>query len=1020
VAVLIEGISVVVRYDAIDRRFPGGRRKFLEAVPNRTLCADHDLARVGFMVPADAGTFCRMLEEGGLTFVRDGRAVDFAVVEQMSGPTTPVKWLDFAHVPFDESGGEVAVCWLYEGPRMAVGLHMPSMLMQIATPDGWSYERSLSAKHLYVANEDLAERFELVRHGEDGIDVYRDRATGEEVYMGRTHSRHDEPEESPAGSAVETEAAETREHARVLETAATFLDLTSEQLGRLRDALAAAGTSQKLSGWAKRRYDEAHAIYVQRIRPVEAHGDERESETDGSGASLVERLQKLGDRLKRPLQKRLRRSPSITIPGVSLDDTVTPDAQESGDELPEPEPADGAQRQDARQSPEPSNHGRSVAIPEESPGKDVALDDVDSPAEKTAPEPDYVAAWREAKQSATRTGPYEPLLGSAAPEIYRLNAFRVTQLSVNASQSEVRREVDRISMAEKIGVAVEALDRLMPLSSAPDSDALRRAVERLGDPDERLVDEFFWFWPLDDGDGQDAALTALSVKGAAAASRLWESTVREGGRSGAIAIHNLAVAAHVVVLDAELDERDGKLGERRPRALASQWSTAFQRWSELSDNEAFWGVVLERAAGADDPRLVREDVVDIHRHLPEALATVSARLAVGDFDAGRKDACKRVFAQLQKSGLPRSAVDRAVREALAPARARLRASCDSVEKKSKGAPREILVEAGRLLEQTEPLLLLVDVALPEGDATREGLHDDLALTVMGMTIAYANESEDFRGSMAWLERAAKIAEGEAALDRIVGNMDKAHEMVALKAAADIGQKVHAALEPLRGRLKASGGSACGKRNVAARELLVAAGRLLEETEPLLLVIDGALPEGDARRTQMHDTVAGNVLNMTIGYINESEDLAGALPWLERAGKIAEGKEVKDRVKESIRTAKEMTKAKADHERAVRSMAAAHARREAQAARAARPASDGATTIELEILDDSLSLSIDDELVTTDAVRLHDVVTFERVGRRKRTIRVVRPQDRAAHAEERLYHANRGQKPGALQLKPIRV
>ena len=89
-------------------------------------------------------------------------------------------------------------------------------------------------------------------------------------------------------------------------------------------------------------------------------------------------------------------------------------------------------------------------------------------------------------------------------------------------------------------------------------------------------------------------------------------------------------------------------------------------------------------------------------------------------------------------------------------------------------------------------------------------------------------------------------------------------------------------------------------------------------------------------------------------------------------------------------------------------------------RAARPAPDGATTIELEILDDSLPLSVDDELVTTDAVRPHDVVTFERVGRRKRTIRVVRPQDSAAHAEERLYHANRGQKPGVLQLKPIRV
>ena len=886
-AVLIEGISVVVRYDAIDRRFAGGRRQFLEAVPSQTFCADDDLARVGFMLPANADAFARMLEEGGLTSPRDGHAVDYAVVEQLRGATTPAEWLEYGRVPFDGSGSEVAVCWLCEGSSATAGLQKPESPMQIATPEGWTYEHSLSAEG------------------------FTERAT----YAAMAHAGQDGPEESPAESAVETEAAEAREHARVLETAAAFLDLSSEQLGRLRDALAAAGTSRKLSGWAKRRYDEAHAIYAQRIRPAEAHEAERESETDGSGASPVERLQKLGDRLKRPLQKRLKRSQSITIPGVSLDDTVTPDAQESGDERPEPEPTGGAQPQDAPQSPKRSDQGRSGAIPVESAGDAVALDDEDSPAEKTAPEPDYVAAWREAKRGSTRTGTYEPLLGSAVPEIYRLNAFRVTQLSVISSQSEVRREVDRISMAEKIGVAVEAHDRLMPLSAAPDSDALRRAVERLGDPDERLVDEFFWFWPLGERDGQDAALSALSAEGTAAAARRWDSTVRHGGRNGAIALHNLAVVAHAAVLDAELDEREGTLSEKRRKALASLWSTAFQRWSELLDNEAFWGVVLERAAGADDPRLVKEDVVDIHRHLPQTLATVSARLAVSDFDAGRTDACKRVFAQVRKSGLPRNVVDRAVLEALAPARARLKASCDSVEKKPKGAPREILVAAGRLLEQTEPLLLLVDVALPAGDATRQGLHDDLALTVMGMTIAYVNESEDFQGSMAWLTRAAKIAEGEAALDRVVGNMDKAHEMVALKAAADIGQKVHAAVEPLRERLKASGGSAHEKRGSAARELLVAAGRLLEQTEPLLLIIDGAFPEGDARRTQMHDTVAGNVLNMAIGYINESEDLAGALPWLERAGKIAEGKEVKDRVKESIGTTKEMAKAKADHERA---------------------------------------------------------------------------------------------------------
>ena len=47
---------------------------------------------------------------------------------------------------------------------------------------------------------------------------------------------------------------------------------------------------------------------------------------------------------------------------------------------------------------------------------------------------------------------HEPLLAEAAPEIYRLNAFRVTQLPVNATQLEVTRQVRKIRMCEKIGV----------------------------------------------------------------------------------------------------------------------------------------------------------------------------------------------------------------------------------------------------------------------------------------------------------------------------------------------------------------------------------------------------------------------------------------------------------------------------------------------------------------------------------------------------------------------------------------
>ena len=69
------------------------------------------------------------------------------------------------------------------------------------------------------------------------------------------------------------------------------------------------------------------------------------------------------------------------------------------------------------------------------------------------------------------------------------------------------------------------------------------------------------------------------------------------------------------------------------------------------------------------------------------------------------------------------------------------------------------------------------MALPEGDATRTGLHDDVAMTVFRMTIEYVVGSKDFRGSLPWLQRATKIAEGEEALHAIADMTDSARGAV---------------------------------------------------------------------------------------------------------------------------------------------------------------------------------------------------------------------------------------------------
>ena len=166
-AVLIEGISVVVRRDAIDGKYPGGWAAFSESSPNNTFCADDSLARVGFMNPDDVRAYITMLERSGIRFQDEGRAVDCAVVDQGRGATTSVEWLSLGKV--DIEGREITIAWLgkeYDGG--------------VAFPAGWNPEGALQ----FVAAEDMDDRMKFLRR-ENGVDVYLNLRTGKENYVGR-------------------------------------------------------------------------------------------------------------------------------------------------------------------------------------------------------------------------------------------------------------------------------------------------------------------------------------------------------------------------------------------------------------------------------------------------------------------------------------------------------------------------------------------------------------------------------------------------------------------------------------------------------------------------------------------------------------------------------------------------------------------------------------------------------------------------------------------------------------------
>ncbi len=155
-AVLCDAISVVVRQDSIEKYFSGGWEKFLDSIPNRTFCTDGELARVGFLNPADVEKYINEIIANGLQFQSKIKSInifksprkfdDIVVIDQYRGPTLPCSWIEFGSFEVSDSGISVPVCWLFEGDRIMDGLHLKTLNMQLSAPEGWKPEDTASMR----------------------------------------------------------------------------------------------------------------------------------------------------------------------------------------------------------------------------------------------------------------------------------------------------------------------------------------------------------------------------------------------------------------------------------------------------------------------------------------------------------------------------------------------------------------------------------------------------------------------------------------------------------------------------------------------------------------------------------------------------------------------------------------------------------------------------------------------------------------------------------------------------------
>ena len=151
-AVLVEGLSVVVRNAALDKKFQGGAAMFQDGLCNEAICFDNDLTCVHLRSPDEVGAFIGWGEGMGLTAARNGECVDIVVIDQRQGPTLKCNWI--AHSVLEVDDGDmkcmVRVCWLSSDRHPGFGTRVPSLQFDIAMPPGWRVSGSLSQSHVFV------------------------------------------------------------------------------------------------------------------------------------------------------------------------------------------------------------------------------------------------------------------------------------------------------------------------------------------------------------------------------------------------------------------------------------------------------------------------------------------------------------------------------------------------------------------------------------------------------------------------------------------------------------------------------------------------------------------------------------------------------------------------------------------------------------------------------------------------------------------------------------------------------
>jgi hypothetical protein len=351
----------------------------------------------------------------------------------------------------------------------------------------------------------------------------------------------------------------------------------------------------------------------------------------------------------------------------------------------------------------------------------------------------------------------QALIESASLSIYRENAFRITGLTVDAGAKERARHADRLKIMEELGQGEAANSSAFALNPPPSLDQIREASRRLTDPEKRLIDEFFWFWPITFGNSaSDPGLQAIMRGDPSGAYAIW-AEAENNPKTGFVATHNIAVMCHLLAVEWTLYEIATPLDSDREEEIRTYWSEAFTRWKKIFCDDLVWDTIKARIRSVDDARLTAGFGRRMCNSLPQALGKINAEAAIKFAEQGQFQLARTHVDFMRESQQSLDSLAKTAELVLAPARTRLKQQIERARQRAGNSQSEVLTAARELLEHARQFAQLFDLFLGKDGRAQNELSDEVATVCNQLPIAYHKATGDHKGCIELLKAALPFA-----------------------------------------------------------------------------------------------------------------------------------------------------------------------------------------------------------------------------------------------------------------------